>query len=126
VPGTALEREAVKVMDRREELTMAQQRRKPARGVRQVARLEDIPNVGSAVAADLRRLGIATPAELPGRDPYRLYDDLCRTTGKRHDPCVLDTFIAAVRYMEGAPKKPWWEYTAERKRVMAARAEASG
>ena len=111
-------------MDRREELTMAQQRRKPAKGVRQVVRLEDIPNVGPAVAADLRQLGITTPAELPGRDPYRLYDDLCRITGHRHDPCVLDTFIAVVRYMEGAPKRPWWKYTAERKRNMAARLEA--
>ena len=92
---------------------------------RDVARLEDIPNVGPAVAADLRRLGIATPAELPGRDPYALYDDLCQITGQRHDPCLLDTFIAAVRYLEGAPTKPWWKYTAERKREMAAREAAN-
>lgn len=120
--SSALKREAaIKVMDRREKLAMAQQRKKPAKGVRQDARLEDIPNVGPAVAADLRRLGIATPAELSGRDPYALYDDLCRITGQRHDPCLLDTFIAAVRYMEGAPKRPWWKYTPERKREMAAR-----
>ena len=58
--------------------------------------------------------------ELLERDPYAMYDDLCRVDGQRHDPCLLDTFIAAVRYMEGAPKKPWWN-TAERKREMAAR-----
>ncbi len=86
-----------------------------------IAHLEDIPNVGPAVAADLRRLGITTPDELPGRDPYLMYDDLCRLTGQRHDPCLLDTFIAAVRYMEGAPKLAWWKYTAERKRELAAR-----
>ena len=34
---------------------------------------------------------------------------------------VLDTFIAAVRYMGGEPKKPWWTYTPERKRELAAR-----
>src|SRR4051794_32999909 len=89
-----------------------------------IVRLEDIPNVGPAVAADLRQLGITSPAGLPGRDPYLLYDDLCRITGQRHDPCVLDTFIAAVRYMEGTPRRPWWTYTAERKRNMAARTEA--
>ena len=50
-----------------------------------------------------------------------MYDDLCRITGPRHDPCVLDTFTATVRYMKGAPKKPWWKYTAERKRELAAR-----
>ena len=86
-----------------------------ASAVRAVAGLEDIPNVGPAVAGDLRRLGIKTPRELAGRDPYAMYDDLCRLTGQRHDPCLLDTFIAAVRYMEGGPKKPWWKYTAERK-----------
>jgi predicted GIY-YIG superfamily endonuclease len=123
--SSALKREAaIKAMDRREKLAMAQQRKKLTKGARQVARLEDIPNVGPAVASDLRRLGITTPAELPGRDPYALYDDLCRVTGRRHDPCLLDTFIAAVRFMEGAPKRPWWKYTAERKRVMAARREA--
>jgi len=88
---------------------------------RDVARLQDIPNVGTAIAGDLRRLGITSPAELPGRDPYAMYDDLCRITGQRHDPCLLDTFIAAVRFMEGEPKKPWWKYTAARKRELAAR-----
>jgi predicted GIY-YIG superfamily endonuclease len=125
--SSALKREAaIKALDRREKLAMAQQKKKPAKAVREVARLEDIPNLGPAVAGDLRRLGITTPAELPGRDPYALYDKLCRITGPRHDPCVLDTFIAAVRDMEGAPKRPRWKYTAERKRVMAARTETGG
>jgi hypothetical protein len=86
-----------------------------------IACLEDIPNVGPVIATDLRRLGITTPSALPGRDPYAMYDDLCRITGQRHDPCLLDTFIAVVRYMEGGRKKPWWKYTAERKRELAAR-----
>ena len=90
-----------------------------------LARLEEIPNVGPAIAADLRQLGIDQPAELVGRDPYAMYGDLCRVTGQRHDPCVLDTFIAAVRFMEGEPKKTWWKYTAERKRQMAARNAAA-
>ncbi len=89
---------------------------------RELARLEDIPNVGPAIADDLRQLGITLPIDLLGRDPKAMYDDLCRLTGQRHDPCLLDTFIAAVRYMEGEPKKPWWKYTAERKRELAARA----
>ena len=67
----------------------------------------------------------SSPGDLPGRDPYALYDELCRVTGGRHDPCLLDTFIAAVRYMEGGPKKPWWKYTAQRKREMAARSALS-
>jgi hypothetical protein len=33
---------------------------------------------------------------------------------------VLDTFMSAVRFMEGAPALPWWHYTPERKRAFAA------
>jgi hypothetical protein len=102
-------------------------RRNPAEPgeVRELTRLEDIPNVGPAIAVDLRRLGITTPGELSGRDPYAMYDDLCRLSGQRHDPCLLDTFIAAIRFMKGEPKKPWWKYTAERKREMARRSGES-
>ena len=85
------------------------------------AALEEIPNIGPAVARDLRRLGIQTPADLRGRDPYLMYERLARITGRRHDPCVLDAFIAAVRHMEGASAKPWWAYTAERKATLAKR-----
>ena len=89
------------------------------------ARLEDLPNVGPAIATDLRRLGIGAPDELRGRDPYMLYHDLCRATHSLHDPCVLDTFIAVVRYVDGGPRKPWWHYTAERKRLFRGTAKAS-
>lgn len=92
-----------------------------AKAHRDVAVLEEIPNVGPAIAIFMRRLEITTPDDLVGRDPYAMYDDLCRITGERHDPCLLDTFIAAVRFMAGEPKKPWWKYTAERKRELANR-----
>jgi hypothetical protein len=87
--------------------------------------LEQLPNVGPAIAADLRLLGVARPEQLRGRDPYVLYEELCRVTKQRHDPCLLDTFIAAVRFMEGDPARPWWAYTAGRKKELAARELAS-
>ena len=68
-----------------------------SRSRQDIARLEDIPNIGPAIAGKLRQLGIMQPVDLLGRDPYAMYDDLCRITGQRHDPCLLDTFIAAVR-----------------------------
>jgi hypothetical protein len=86
-------------------------------------KLEDLPNVGACVAEDLRRLGIHTARALRGRDPYALYHRLNRTTGVRHDPCVLDTFIAVVDFVGGAPARPWWSYTEQRKRVLADRGE---
>src|SRR4029077_8841819 len=94
---------------------------KPKEKRAEIFRLEDIPNVGPSIAADLRRLGLNLPKDLLGRDPYEMYDNLNKISGQRHDPCLLDTFIAAVRFMEGEPKKPWWKYTPERKRELAAR-----
>ena len=98
--------------------------RTKARDDRRATRLEEIPNIGPSVAADLRSLGIDLPEDLLGRDPYAMYEELCRQTGQGHDPCLLDTFIAAVRFMEGGPNRPWWKYTAERKRELAARSAA--
>jgi len=78
-------------------------------------RLEQLPNVGPAIAADLRRIGIRQPADLLGKDAWNLYRQLCQATGQRHDPCVLDTLMAATDFMRGAPAAPWWKYTSERK-----------
>lgn len=89
-----------------------------------VARLEDLLNVGPSIAGDLRGIGVSHPSDLAGRNPYALFDALCAATGIRHDPCVLDVFLSAVRFMEGAPARPWWHYTAERKRALAARARS--
>ena len=77
--------------------------------------LEQLPNIGPAIAADLRLIGIARPQDLREKDAYALYRQLCAVTGQRHDPCVLDTFMAATDFMRGAPAAPWWRYTAQRK-----------
>lgn len=81
-------------------------------------RLVDTPNIGVVIERDLVLLGVERPFGLIGRDPYQLYDELCRVTQKKHDPCFLDVFISAVRYMEGGPAKKWWEFTEERKRAL--------
>lgn len=79
--------------------------------------LEQLPNVGPAMAGDLRLLGLNHPRDLQGQDAFRLYRELERATGHRQDPCVLDTFMAIVDFMNGAAPKPWWAYTAERKQL---------
>ena len=63
-------------------------------------RLEQLPNIGPAMAADLRALGIAHPHDLASRDAFVLYQALC-----------------APDFMRGAAPAPWWAYTAQRKRV---------
>lgn len=77
--------------------------------------LEQLPNIGPALAADLRLIGIKAPRDLRGKDAFVLYQNLCAATGQRQDPCVLDTFMAVTDFMRGAPAAPWWSYTAQRK-----------
>ena len=79
-------------------------------------RLEQLPNIGAALAASLRRIGIERPSDLAGKDGFALYQQLCTVDGQRQDPCVLDTFLAITDFMQGAPAAPWWHYTAQRKR----------
>ena len=77
--------------------------------------LTSIPNVGPAVARTLERLGLHEPADLRGQDADELFERLCALDGRRHDPCLLDTFHAAVDVADGKPARPWWEYSRERK-----------
>jgi hypothetical protein len=77
--------------------------------------LTAIPNVGPAIARKLERLDVAGLDDLRGRDPEELFERLCALDGRRHDPCLLDTFVAAVAYADGGPARPWWEYSRERK-----------
>lgn len=86
-----------------------------AKYARDAKKLSDIPNIGPAVVRDLNMLGIHLPNDLLDKDPHILYIKLSTITGVRHDPCVLDTFIAAVDFMNGAEAKPWWWYTKGRK-----------
>jgi hypothetical protein len=87
-----------------------------ARHAGECERLEQLPNIGQALAADLRLLGIQHPRDLAGQDALALFRRLCAATGARQDPCVLDTFLAACDFMRGAEPRPWWAYTAQRKR----------
>ena len=73
-----------------------------------VSQLEELPNIGKAIAGDLRLVGIQQPRDMIGKDPYQLYDDLCNATGEKHDPCVLDVFLAVVAFMEGGVPGLWW------------------
>lgn len=88
-----------------------------------VKALTAIPNVGPAIARRLIRLGIETPDDLRGRDPEELYLRLAEVDGAPEDPCVLDTFTAAVAYADGEPARPWWEFSHERLARAAARGQ---
>ncbi len=86
-----------------------------AASIGEARRFTDLPNIGPAAAKDFALLGLQAPGELAGLDPLVLYQRLSVLTGQRQDPCVLDVFIAAIDFANGAPARPWWDYTAERK-----------
>jgi len=81
--------------------------------------LEDLISIGPATRRDFEMLGIRTVAELAKQDPQTLYDNLCRKTRTRQDPCVLDVLQAAVAQARN-PKLPadqcqWWYWSKIRK-----------
>ena len=81
--------------------------------------LTDIPNIGVSLAADLQSIGIYTPQDVKRMDALTAYEALRGPMGQRHDPCVLDTFMVAHKFMNGGPRQPWWDFTAERKALLA-------
>jgi len=86
-------------------------------------KLEDIPNIGKSIAADLRALGILTPHQLATRDPLKTYLALSATMGQRHDPCVLYTLMAAQHYLQSGEAVSWWKFSGQGKKMLAAEAE---
>ena len=84
-----------------------------------VTELTELPNIGPAMARDLRLVGIKQAQDMIDKDPYQLYDSLCHKTATIHDPCVIDVFLAAVDFMKGGKAASWWDFTAERKEYLS-------
>ena len=87
-----------------------------AKSFKEVEKFQDIPNVGPAMERDFAMLGLNKPADLIHKTPFALYTRMCKISGVRQDPCVLDTYIAVIDFMNGAPAKPWYFYTKSRKK----------
>ena len=81
--------------------------------------LADLISIGPAMLRDFDLLGIPSVAELAKQKPKKMYERLNRKTGQRQDPCVLDTFCAAVAQARNprlpAEKCQWWYWSKIRK-----------
>jgi hypothetical protein len=75
-----------------------------------------LANIGPAMRRDFRLLGIDTVAQLARQDADKLYLELSALTGNRQDPCVWDTFAAAIHQAKTGEAKPWWTWTKVRKK----------
>jgi Pathogenicity locus len=82
--------------------------------------LESLPNIGRALAADLRALGIEQPEQLSHTEPFALYSALANVMEKRHDPCVFYTLLAVQNFLRTGEKQPWWVFAEAGKRQLAA------
>ena len=76
--------------------------------------LRRCPGIGPSLARDLRSLGVASVDDLRGRDPERLYAELCALQGCAVDRCVLYAFRCAVYFAETPDPEPrllqWWHW----------------
>ena len=83
-------------------------------------RLGDLISIGPAMLRDFEMMGIRSVAQLAKQNPQRMYEKMERLTGQRQDPCVLDTFCAAVAQAEDprlvAEKCQWWWWSRQRKK----------
>ena len=75
-----------------------------------------LANIGPAMRRDFKLLGIDTVAQLARQDADNLYLKLSALTGHRQDPCVWDTFAAAIHQAKTGEAKPWWDWTPVRKK----------
>lgn len=82
-------------------------------------KLEHLPNIGKAIANDLRAIGIHYPHELAERDPLTIYNNLAGVMGHRHDPCVLYTLLSVKHFLETGDAVPWWNFTETGKKLVS-------
>ena len=82
--------------------------------------LGELISIGRAMLRDFQLLGIRSVAELARQNPRRMYEKMERATRQRQDPCVLDTFCAAVAQARNprlaAEKCQWWWWSRKRKK----------
>jgi hypothetical protein len=75
---------------------------------------QTLPGVGPSLAKDFVDLGFSYVGELKGRDPEKMYRDLCALRGQHVDRCVLYVFRCAVYYTNNRVHKPellkWWNW----------------
>jgi hypothetical protein len=77
-------------------------------------RLQEIPNVGPAVARRLAELGFDGVDALRGQDPEDLFARTEAARGRPEDPCLLDTYRAVVAFADTGDDRPWHAFSKER------------
>jgi len=76
--------------------------------------LQTLPNVGKSITVDLWDLGIRSVNDLKGRDPERMYRQLCAFHNAHIDRCMLYVLRAVVHIASTDNPDPdkimWWKW----------------
>ncbi len=82
--------------------------------------LLDLYSIGPAAVKDFHLLKIKSVDDLRNNDANNLYNQLCRITKTKHDPCVIDVFRCAIEQAKDPKldriKCDWWYWTQFRKK----------
>lgn len=98
-----------------------------ARELKALAEFQSIPSIGLEFAKDLVFMNIFSIEELKEADGAGLTDHYEQKKGFAVDPCVEDQFRLIVHYAQtGDASRPWWGFTAERKRYRQANGYPAG
>ena len=89
-------------------------KRVPATGLR------SLMNVGAAIEGYLVGLGVTSVPDLARQGADALFQRFQRRLGRPVDPCLYDTFCAIIHEARTGEKTPWYAWTSERKRRVAA------
>lgn len=77
--------------------------------------LSELRNIGKAMRKDFAMLRITSVKQLARCDADFLYTKIQTLTATRHDPCVWDTYAAAIHQARTGEALPWWDFTKIRK-----------
>ncbi|HTE41355.1 MAG TPA: helix-hairpin-helix domain-containing protein, partial [Steroidobacteraceae bacterium] len=80
-----------------------------------VDELSQLRNIGKAMRKDFELLGIQSVKQLARCNADKLYAQIQTLTSSRHDPCVWDTYAAAIHQAKTGEALPWWDFTKVRK-----------
>lgn len=89
--------------------------------VESIEELMTIPSIGRSIANDFWNIGIASIADLKGKDPEMLFDLSNRFAGVVQDRCLLYSFRCAVYYTSTKPELhdpellKWWNWKDSKK-----------
>jgi nucleotidyltransferase/DNA polymerase involved in DNA repair len=86
-----------------------------SRNIHRVTELSELRNIGKKMLEDFHKLGITSVKQLSRCDADDLYLRIQTLTQTRHDPCVWDTYAAAIHQAKTGEAFPWWEFTKIRK-----------